>query len=58
MILKAQEMNRKAGLEQQHLKLEHGKLMVDMDRADKDFSSKLASVMADIHKHANPHKKE
>lgn len=58
MILKAQEMQRKAGLEQQHLKLEHGKLLVDMDKADKDLSSKLAQVMADIHKHQNPNKKD
>lgn len=50
MILKAQEMSRKAGLEEQHLRLEHGKLALSADKAEHDFSSKLASVLADIHK--------
>lgn len=58
MILKAQEMKRKAGLEEQHLRVEHGKLMLDADKAEKDFSSKIAAMLSDIHKHNNPHQKE
>ncbi len=54
MILKAQEMNSKMGLEHQKLKVEHGKLLLDADKAEKDFSSKLSSVLADIHKHHSP----
>ena len=57
MILKAQEMKSKMGLEHQKLKVEHGKLLLDADKAEKDFSSKLASVLNDIHKHNNPNKK-
>lgn len=54
MILKAQEMKTKSSLEQQKLGLEHGKLVAGMDSSDKDFSAKLAQVVADLHKHANP----
>ncbi len=57
MILKAQEMKRKAGLEEQHLKVEHGKLLLDADKTEKDFSSKIAQVLSDIHRHNNPHDK-
>jgi hypothetical protein len=57
MILKAQEMKRKAGLEEQHLKVEHGKLLLDADKSEKDFSSKIASVLSEIHRHNNPHHK-
>ncbi len=57
MILKAQEMQSKMGLEQQKIKIDHGKLLLDADKAEKDFSSKLAAVMSDIHKHHNPQKK-
>jgi len=56
MILKAQEMKRKAGLEEQHLKVEHGKLLLDADKTEKDFSTKIAQVLSDIHRHNNPHK--
>jgi len=58
MILKAQEMQSKMGLEQQKIKIDHGKLLLDADKAEKDFSSKLASVLSDIHKHHNPVHKE
>jgi len=58
MILKAQEMNEKMGLEKQKIKVEHGKLLLNADKAEKDFSSKLASVLSDIHKHQNPTQKE
>ncbi len=54
MILKAQEMKAKMGLEQQKIKVDHGRLLLDADRTEKDFSSKIASVLADIHKHHNP----
>jgi hypothetical protein len=57
MILKAQEMKTKMGLEQQNIKLQHGKLLLDADKMEKDFSSKIASVLTDIHKHNNPHEK-
>jgi hypothetical protein len=57
MILKAQEMKTKMGLEQQKIKVEHGKLLLDADRAEKDFSTKIASVMSDLHKHNNPHER-
>jgi hypothetical protein len=57
MILKAQEMKSKMGLEHQKLKVEHGKLLLDADKAEKDFSSKLGSLLSDIHRHNNPHPK-
>ncbi len=58
MILKAQQMQTKMGLEQQKIKVDHGRLFLDADKAEKDFSSKLSNVLADIHKHHHPHKKE
>jgi hypothetical protein len=54
MILKAQEMKSKMKLEQDKLRVEHGKLFVSADKSEKDFSSKLASVLSDLHKHGNP----
>ena len=57
MILKAQEMKRKAGLEEQNIRIEHGKLLLNADKTEKDFSTKIASVLADIHKHHNPQDK-
>jgi len=57
MILKAQEMQEKMGLEKQKIKVEHGKLLLDADRAEKDFASKLSSVLSDLHRHNNPHVK-
>ena len=57
MILKAQEMKRKAGLEEQHLKVEHGKLLLDADKTEKDFSAQIAKVLSEIHRHNNPHEK-
>jgi len=58
MILKAQEINRKGLIEEQKIKVEHGKLLLDADRSEKDFSAKLASVLSDIHRHNNPHHKK
>jgi hypothetical protein len=58
MILKAQEMSTKMGLEKQKIKIDHGKLLLDADKAEKDFSTKLAAVLSDIHKHHNPQQKE
>lgn len=55
MILKATETNHKMNLEKQKIKIEHGKLLLDADKAEKDFSAKLSSVLSDIHKHNNPH---
>lgn len=57
MILKAQEMQEKMGLEKQKIKVEHGKLLLDADKAEKDFSGKIAAVLSDIHRHNNPHHK-
>jgi len=57
MILKAHQMQEKMGLEQQHLKVEHGKLLLDADKTEKDFSSKIAQVLSALHKHNNPHQK-
>lgn len=58
MILKAREMQSKMGLEEQKIKIDHGKLLLDADKTEKDFSSKIAAVLADIHKHHNPHEKQ
>ena len=57
MILKAHEMKSKMGVEQQKIKVEHGKLLLGADKMEKDFSVKLADVLADIHKHQNSQKK-
>lgn len=57
MILKAQEMQSKMGLEQQKIKVDHGRLLLDADKSEKDFSTKIASVLSDLHKHHNPHSK-
>jgi len=57
MILKAQEMKSKMGLEQQKIKVEHGKLLLDADKTEKDFSTKIASVLSQIHVHNNPQEK-
>lgn len=57
MILKAQGMKAKMGLESQKLKVEHGRLLLDADKTEKDFSAKIAAVLTDIHKHQNPHDK-
>ena len=57
MILKAQEMKSKMGLEQQKIKVEHGKLLLDADKTEKDFSSKIAGLLSDIHKHNASNKK-
>jgi Phage P22-like portal protein len=58
MILRAQEMQAKMGVEKQKIKVEHGKLLLDADRAEKDFSTKIASVLSDIHRHQNPVEKK
>ena len=54
MILKAKDMQTKHGLESQRIKIDHGKLALEADRADNDFTSTIASVLSDIHKHHNP----
>ncbi len=56
MILKAQQLQSKENLEQQKIKIDHGKLLLDADKAEKDFASKLSAVLADMHKHHNPQK--
>ncbi len=57
MMLKAQEMQSKMGLEQQKIKIDHGKLLLSADKTEKDFSSTIAKVLSDLHKHQNPHEK-
>jgi len=57
MILKAHQMQEKMGLEKQHLKVEHGKLLLDADKTEKDFSAKIAQVLSALHKHNNPNDK-
>lgn len=54
MILKAQEMRTKANLDQEKLNLEHRKVSHQDSKADMEFSSRLASVLGDLHKHHNP----
>ena len=54
MILKAKDMQTKHGLESQRIKIDHGKLALEADRADNDCTSTIASVLSDIHKHHNP----
>lgn len=58
MIMKAHEMQEKRGLEKQKIGIEHGKMILNADKMEKDFSSKLASVLSDLHKHHNPNKKD
>ena len=58
MIMKAQEMAQKHIMERERLGLDTSKLMLEAERSEKDFSSNLASILAGIHKHANPPKKE
>lgn len=50
MIMKSQEMADKRHLERQKMGLENRKIELDYDKADKDFSTKLAQVLAGIHK--------
>jgi hypothetical protein len=50
MILKAQEMQEKMGLEKEKLGVEHGKLLLSADKSEKDFSSKLAALLSDMHR--------
>lgn len=57
MIMKAQEMKEKRGLERRKLDVESSRLMFDVDKADNDFSAKLAAVLTDIHKTNNHPKK-
>lgn len=57
MILKAQEMKSKMGLEQQKIGIDHGRLALDADKSEKEFSAALANVLSEIHRHNNPHHK-
>lgn len=53
MIMKAQEMSQKHVLDRERLGLDTSKLMLESEKAEKDFSHKLASVLAGIHKGNN-----
>lgn len=57
MIQKAHEMQQQNIIDEKRLKVDHGKLLLDADKSEKDFSSKIAAVLADLHKHHNPHEK-
>ncbi|HHF7341057.1 TPA: portal protein [Legionella anisa] len=54
MILKAKQTNDKMTLEKQKMGLEHGRLLLDEERADNDFSANLARVLSEIHRHTSP----
>lgn len=58
MLLKAKESASNQNIAGQKVKIEHGKLLLDADRAEKDFSAKLASTLAELHKHNNPVEKQ
>lgn len=53
MIMKAEEMKQKHVLDRQKLGLETSRLMLDNDKSEKDFSSKLATVLSSIHRGSN-----
>ena len=57
MIMKAQEMKEKRHLERQKLDVESSRIMADTEKADQDFSAKLASVLSELHRHHNPQSK-
>lgn len=56
MIMRAQEMKQKHQLDRVKLGLEGSRLALDEDRAEKDFSAKLASVLSSIHKGSSKEK--
>lgn len=58
MILKAQKMKGEMKINQEKLGLEHRKLNQADAHADMDFSTKLAGLLGDIHKHHNPQNKK
>jgi len=58
MILKAHEMARKAGIDEGRLKVDHARIALDADKMENEFTSKLASVISDIHKHSSKKEKE
>lgn len=53
MIMRAQEMNQKHGIERDNLDLDRSRLMLDADKAEHDFASRLSAVLKDIHKTNN-----
>jgi len=50
MIVRAQEASQRMSIDEQKMRLEKGKLLVDIDNSEKEFSHKLASLLTDIHK--------
>lgn len=56
MIMKAQEMRDKNKLEKAKMMMEGHKIDKEDQRADMEFTAKLADIMADLHKHHNPQK--
>lgn len=58
MIMKAQEMKQKHILDREKLGLETSRLMLDTDKSEQDFASKLASVLSSIHKSSNNNKEQ
>lgn len=58
MIMKAQEMQQRHKLDSRKLDVESSRLMLDTDKADKDFTAKLAQVISSIHKGVEKNKKD
>lgn len=50
MIMRSQELSQKHALDREKLGLETSKLMLDSEKSEKDFSAKLADVLARVHK--------
>lgn len=50
MIMKSQEMADERDIERQKMGLENRKLALDFEKADKDFSAKLAQVLSSVHR--------
>ncbi len=50
MVMKAQEVQQKHILDREKLGLETSRLMVDVEKSEKDFSAKLATVLSALHK--------
>ncbi|HHT9109596.1 MAG TPA: portal protein [Candidatus Brocadiaceae bacterium] len=49
MIMKSQEMSDERDIERQKMGLESKRLALDFEKADKDFSAKLAQVLSSVH---------
>ncbi len=57
MLLRAKDQSKDHSIDEQKIKIEHGRLLLDADKAEKDFSAKIAHTLAELHKHNNPQEK-